>query len=112
MWVYREVARKLAEDPLGEPGVLEAPARQHDRQPADPARGAPDQLGARRGERGVEAGRHRRRRRARGDVARERAPQRPQVEDVDMSDPDQVAIWKTMQVLLNKVIYADGFLQQ
>lgn len=30
---------------------------------------------------------------------------------VDMSDPDQVAIWKTVQVLLNKVIYADSYLR-
>lgn len=36
----------------------------------------------------------------------------PQLEDVDMSDPEQVAIWKTVQILLNKVIYADGYLQQ
>ncbi len=33
-------------------------------------------------------------------------------EDVDMSDPDQVSIWKTTQILLNKVIYADSYLQQ
>jgi cobalamin-dependent methionine synthase I len=33
-------------------------------------------------------------------------------DDVDMSDPEQVAIWKTIQILLNKVIYADGYLQQ
>ena len=36
----------------------------------------------------------------------------PSVEDVDMSDPEQVEIWKTVQILLNKVIYADGYLQQ
>ncbi len=36
----------------------------------------------------------------------------PQAEDVDMSDPEQVYIWKTVQILLNKVIYADGYLQQ
>lgn len=30
---------------------------------------------------------------------------------VDMSDPDQVAVWKTVQVLLNKVIYADSYLR-
>ena len=35
----------------------------------------------------------------------------PEPEVVDMSDPEQVAIWKTVQVLLNKVIYADGYLQ-
>jgi cobalamin-dependent methionine synthase I len=33
-------------------------------------------------------------------------------EDVDMTDPDQVEIWKTVQVLLNNVIYADSYLQQ
>ncbi len=31
--------------------------------------------------------------------------------DVDMSDPEQVAIWKTVQILLNKVIYADSYLE-
>ncbi len=31
-------------------------------------------------------------------------------DDVDMKDPDQVAIWKTYQILMNKVIYADGYL--
>ncbi len=36
----------------------------------------------------------------------------PSVEDVDLSDPQQVAIWKTVQILLNKVIYADGYLNQ
>ena len=35
-----------------------------------------------------------------------------QPEDVDMTDPEQVAIWKTVQILLNKVIYADGYLQE
>ena len=30
--------------------------------------------------------------------------------DVDMSDPDQVAIWKTVQVLMNKTIYTDNYL--
>lgn len=34
-----------------------------------------------------------------------------QPEDVDMSDPDLAAIWKTVQVLLNKVIYTDSYLQ-
>lgn len=34
-----------------------------------------------------------------------------QLEDVDMSDPEQVAIWKTVQVLLNKVIYTDSYLR-
>jgi len=32
--------------------------------------------------------------------------------DVDMNDPDQAAIWKTAQILLNKVIYADSYLEQ
>ena len=36
----------------------------------------------------------------------------PVIDDVDMSDPEQDAIWKTVQVLLNKVIYADSYLQQ
>ena len=36
----------------------------------------------------------------------------PSADDVDMNDPDQVAIWKTVQILLNKVIYADAYLQQ
>jgi 5-methyltetrahydrofolate corrinoid/iron sulfur protein methyltransferase len=40
------------------------------------------------------------------------AMEEPMPEDVDMSDPEQVAIWKTVQILLNKVIYADGYLQQ
>jgi len=35
----------------------------------------------------------------------------PTPDDVDMGDPEQVAIWKTVQILLNKVIYADGYLQ-
>lgn len=33
-------------------------------------------------------------------------------DDVDMSDPEQAAVWKTVQVLLNKVIYADSYLEQ
>ncbi len=31
-------------------------------------------------------------------------------DDVDLKDPAQVAIWKTIQILLNKVIYADAYL--
>ena len=31
--------------------------------------------------------------------------------DVDMDDPDQAAVWKTVQVLLNKVIYTDAYLR-
>jgi cobalamin-dependent methionine synthase I len=40
------------------------------------------------------------------------AMEEPTVEDVDMSDPEQAAIWKTVQILLNKVIYADAYLGQ
>jgi 5-methyltetrahydrofolate corrinoid/iron sulfur protein methyltransferase len=36
----------------------------------------------------------------------------PSFEDVDMTDPEQVAVWKTVQILLNKVIYAEGYLSQ
>jgi 5-methyltetrahydrofolate corrinoid/iron sulfur protein methyltransferase len=31
--------------------------------------------------------------------------------DVDMNDPAQAEIWKTVQVLLNKVIYTDSYLR-
>ena len=34
-----------------------------------------------------------------------------QPEDVDMTDPQQADIWKTVQVLLNKVIYTDSYLR-
>lgn len=40
------------------------------------------------------------------------ASEEPQPEDFNMSDPEQAAIWKTTQILLNKVIYADGYLNQ
>lgn len=40
------------------------------------------------------------------------AMEEPQVDDADMSDVEQAAIWKTVQILLNKVIYADSYLQQ
>ena len=33
------------------------------------------------------------------------------IDAVDFSDPDQVDIWKTVQILLNKVIYADSYLR-
>jgi cobalamin-dependent methionine synthase I len=33
-----------------------------------------------------------------------------QPEDVDMHDPQQAAIWKTVRILLNKTIYADAYL--
>lgn len=36
----------------------------------------------------------------------------PTVDDFNLSDPIQSDIWKTVQVLLNKVIYADSYLQQ
>jgi cobalamin-dependent methionine synthase I len=39
------------------------------------------------------------------------ASEAPVIDDVDMSDPEQAAIWKTIQILLNKVIYADAYLQ-
>jgi 5-methyltetrahydrofolate corrinoid/iron sulfur protein methyltransferase len=32
--------------------------------------------------------------------------------DVDMSDPEQVMIWKTVQVLMNKIIYTDSYLRE
>ena len=38
------------------------------------------------------------------------AGEEPQIADFDTSDPDQSAIWKTTQILLNKVIYADAYL--
>lgn len=38
------------------------------------------------------------------------AGEEPQMEDFNMSDSEQVAIWKTTQILLNKVIYADSYL--
>lgn len=34
-----------------------------------------------------------------------------QPEDVDMSEPEQADIWKTVQVLLNKIIYTDSYLR-
>jgi cobalamin-dependent methionine synthase I len=40
------------------------------------------------------------------------AMEEPSMDDVDLSDPEQQAIWKTVQILLNKVIYADSYLQQ
>lgn len=39
------------------------------------------------------------------------AGEEPQYSDVDPTDPEQLAIWKTCQILLNKVIYADAYLQ-
>ena len=40
------------------------------------------------------------------------AMEQPEIGDVDMSDPEQAKIWKTVQILLNKVIYADSYLDQ
>jgi cobalamin-dependent methionine synthase I len=40
------------------------------------------------------------------------AMEEPSIDDVDLSDPEQVAIWKTVQILLNKVIYAESYLTQ
>ncbi|GMQ77986.1 MAG: dihydropteroate synthase [Anaerolineae bacterium] len=40
------------------------------------------------------------------------AMEEPTIDDVDMVDREQAAIWKTVQILLNKVIYADSYLQQ
>jgi cobalamin-dependent methionine synthase I len=40
------------------------------------------------------------------------AMEEPTIADVDMTDPAQSAIWKTVQILLNKVIYADSYLEQ
>ena len=34
-----------------------------------------------------------------------------QADQIDFSDPQQVDIWKTVQILLNKVIYADSYLR-
>jgi len=36
----------------------------------------------------------------------------PAPDDFDLTDPAQDAIWKTVQILLNKVIYADAYLGQ
>ena len=40
------------------------------------------------------------------------AMEQPEIGDADMSDPEQAKIWKTVQILLNKVIYADSYLEQ
>ncbi|MBM3694996.1 MAG: hypothetical protein FJW79_03560 [Actinobacteria bacterium] len=34
------------------------------------------------------------------------------IDDVDTADPEQMAVWKTVQILTNKVIYAESYLQQ
>jgi len=40
------------------------------------------------------------------------AMEEPTIDDVDVNDPEQLAIWKTVQILMNKVIYADAYLGQ
>ena len=40
------------------------------------------------------------------------AMEEPQLEDVNTNDPEQDKIWKTVQILLNKIIYADSYLTQ
>jgi hypothetical protein len=34
-----------------------------------------------------------------------------QFDQVDMTNPDEAEIWKTYQVLMNKVIYTDSYLR-
>jgi hypothetical protein len=34
-----------------------------------------------------------------------------QPDEVDQADPEQAAIWKTVQVLLNHIIYTDSYLR-
>jgi hypothetical protein len=38
------------------------------------------------------------------------AGEEPHAEDFNLADAEQSAIWKTTQILLNKVIYADSYL--
>lgn len=40
------------------------------------------------------------------------AMEEPTIDDVDTTDPEQMKIWKTVQILSNKVIYAESYLQQ
>ena len=40
------------------------------------------------------------------------AMEQPLISDVDMTDAEQSAIWKTIQILQNNVIYADSYLEQ
>ncbi len=35
----------------------------------------------------------------------------PDISDFDMSDLEQVDIWRTVQILMNKIIYADSYLE-
>jgi len=39
------------------------------------------------------------------------AMEEPCIDDVDLDDAEQSDVWKTVQILLNKVIYADSYLQ-
>jgi len=39
------------------------------------------------------------------------AMEEPSIDDVDQDDVEQVKVWKTVEILLNKVIYADAYLQ-
>ena len=39
------------------------------------------------------------------------ADEQLQPEDVDMDDPEQAGIYKTVRILLNKVIYAESYLR-
>jgi cobalamin-dependent methionine synthase I len=39
------------------------------------------------------------------------AMEKPQPSDFDMDDPDQKAIWKTVQILENEIIYTDSYLR-
>jgi 5-methyltetrahydrofolate corrinoid/iron sulfur protein methyltransferase len=39
------------------------------------------------------------------------AMEEPSIDDVDTADAEQQEVWKTVQILLNKVIYADSYLQ-
>ena len=38
------------------------------------------------------------------------AMEEPSIDDVDLDDAEQLKVWKTVQILLNKVIYAEGYL--
>ncbi len=39
------------------------------------------------------------------------AAEEVEASDVDMSEADQVAVWKTIQVLTNKTVYTDSYLR-
>src|SRR6266511_3676321 len=77
--VYRKTARELCEEPLGEPGVLEAAPGEHDRQRAGPRGRAPHELGPGARQRRVEPGRDRAGGDAREDVRHDRAPGRAEI---------------------------------